>query len=434
MSKRGSLDDRSKEDVLFRLTPVQESDYAVLYQWFSDPTELHLWSRIRKLVSFGEFVGDMKRRTEWGVVAIGRGGKTETPLALCELYDFSIADGTSSSLVYLAKQQRNMGFGILAVVEFFLYAFMAYPLRKIYGDTYEFNQRATVLVLGGGFRELGRFKKHIWWRDRYWDHIKYDMPRERFEEIVQLLLGSWSLGKGQPPQGFTQGHGQRLLLDLITLPFESGESGLGHDEEGEARGSLQEVAAMKRYLLSLAILVGGFTWIVMGAPVWSGVSLLEESEPAPLTTPSPTESPEKDLAVKQLLSQNDAVEAILAGREEGRDYWIRIDYVYEYMEARNTGEKPIAMVNIYFDPPVSFAGNVPTASDPCKGHRGADERLDPNDPCINEAPTYSTVHREFKESRGIVAKIDLRLGEVVDVFELGPAPYEIEDAKRGYAK
>jgi hypothetical protein len=138
--------------------------------------------------------------------------------------------------------------------------------------------------------------------------------------------------------------------------------------------------------------------------------------------------------VKQLLSQDDVVKAILAGREEGRDYWIRIDYVYEYREARNTGEKPIAMVNIYFDPPVSFAGDVPTKSDPCKGHRKGDERLAPDDPCMKETPKYSKIHREFTGAQAIVAQVDLRREEVVDIFQGAPVPSEIEDAKGRYTE
>ena len=189
---------------------------------------------------------------------------------------------------------------------------------------------------------------------------------------------------------------------------------------------------MKRYAISLAILILGVFWIGVGAPVWGGVKLLEESEPAPRTAASPTESPEKDAQVREILSQNDAIKGILAGREQGRDYWTKIDYVYPYAEPKSTGEKPIAMVNMFFDPPVSWAGEVPTKSNPCQGHY-QDDWLDPNDPCRNEPPQYGTGHAQFSATQGITAEVDLRRGQVVEVFEVGGSPLEIRDAQRGYA-
>lgn len=153
-----------------------------------------------------------------------------------------------------------------------------------------------------------------------------------------------------------------------------------------------------------------------------------------LTTPEPTPSPERDVKVKEILSGTEAIKAMLAGREEGRDYWIRISYVYEYMEAANTGDKPIAMVHIYFDPPVSYTGDVPLMSDPCSGRRGPDERLDPDDPCMSQPKEYGSSYRSFTDAQGIVAQVDLPRGEVVEVFQAPVAVEEMEDIKRRYGQ
>ncbi|MGQ9571815.1 MAG: hypothetical protein ACUVV3_01285 [Dehalococcoidia bacterium] len=195
---------------------------------------------------------------------------------------------------------------------------------------------------------------------------------------------------------------------------------------------------MKRYALSLAILALGLFWVSVGAPVWGGQSLLEPSEPPPAATPDdddPAELAEKDAEVRDILSGDETIKALLAGRTEGRDYWIRISYVYEYMEAANTGEKPIAMVNIYFDPPLSYAGEVPViASDPCKGRRGADERLDPDDPCMREPKEYSSDYRTFTDAQGIVARVELPRRQVVDVFQVPVHPTEMADIQRSYGQ
>lgn len=190
---------------------------------------------------------------------------------------------------------------------------------------------------------------------------------------------------------------------------------------------------MKRYALSLAILILGIFWIGVGAPVWGGINLLEESEPTPSTTAAPTESPEKDAQVREILFQNDAVKGILAGREEARDYWLRIDYGYGYYEdAKDTDEKPMAMVNMYFDPPVSWNGQVPIRSSPCQTHY-QDDWLDPNDPCRNELPQFGAGYREFSQAQGIAAEVDLRRGQVVQVFEVPVTPDEMKDAQKRYA-
>jgi len=137
----------------------------------------------------------------------------------------------------------------------------------------------------------------------------------------------------------------------------------------------------------------------------------------------------------EIVLQEKAIEGMLADREEGRDYWIRIGYVYEHREAANTGEKPIAMVHMYFDPPISYEGEFPVIlSDPCSGRRGADERLDPDDPCMNEPKEYGRVHGGPVDAQSIVLTVDLRRGEVVGVFQAPVTVEEIEDTQRRYGQ
>jgi hypothetical protein len=197
---------------------------------------------------------------------------------------------------------------------------------------------------------------------------------------------------------------------------------------------------MKRYVVSLAILIVGLFWVSVGAPVWGGQSLLEPSRPTPQATPDPYDptlfpySPERDARVTEILSKTEAVNGMLAGRELGRDYWIRVSYVYDYKEARNSGEKPIAMVDIYFDPPLSFSGEVPVYSDPCSGHYGEDERLEPDDPCMAAPKEYGSAHQSFTDAQVITTEVDLRRGEVVQVFQSPTSASSMEYIKGRYAR
>jgi len=135
----------------------------------------------------------------------------------------------------------------------------------------------------------------------------------------------------------------------------------------------------------------------------------------PAQHPEPA-SPERIAELARALCGEDAVKALVAGRAAGRDLWIRVSYVYEYREANNSGEFPIAMVNFYFDPPVSYIGEVPVETDPCTGHYGDDERLDPDDPCMDAPHEYGRRQDEFAGATGVVAQVDFRRGGVVELF------------------
>ena len=203
---------------------------------------------------------------------------------------------------------------------------------------------------------------------------------------------------------------------------------------------------MPRFVVLLVIAAGLGIALVMAACASQGdpddtttVDAEHVADPECLTTigtefpaqhPAPA-SPERIAELTRILCGDDAVKAILAGRELGRDLWVRISYVYEHMEALNTGEKPIAMVNLYFDPPVSYTGEVPEIiSDPCWGRRGADERLDSDDPCMDAPREYGRQHRVFAGETGVVAEVDFRRDEVVSLFSaIGVAPEEMADIR-----
>ena len=163
--------------------------------------------------------------------------------------------------------------------------------------------------------------------------------------------------------------------------------------------------------------------------------LADEASNGTVETIEPTTSPSAtDARVKEILFEDGAIKAMLAGREEGRDYWIRISYVYEHRGIGNYGEKPIAMVDIYFDPPLSYAGELPAImSDPCAGH-GVEGWLDPDDPCVDEPKEYGSAYRSFTDARCVTAQVNLPGGEVVTVFQSPVSQDDMEDIQRRYGQ
>jgi hypothetical protein len=191
---------------------------------------------------------------------------------------------------------------------------------------------------------------------------------------------------------------------------------------------------------SKGVLLGiiGLLALAVSAAVW-GISNLPASTPPTVPgssfTPYPTESPEKVAQIRDILFANEAVKGILAGRNEGRDYWMRIDMIFEHADVENTGEPPIAAVQMYFEPPVSWEGEVPTWSDPCKGHYDDDGwLLDKNDPCLNEPRQYGTRQYQLNNANTVHTFVDLRVEQVVRLLGGGGAfPDEIRQAKKEYA-
>ena len=173
----------------------------------------------------------------------------------------------------------------------------------------------------------------------------------------------------------------------------------------------------------------------VAAAVAAAGCLADEASNGTVETIEPTTSPSAtDARVKEILFENEVIKAMVAGREEGRDYWIRISYVYEHRGIGNYGEKPIAMVDIYFDPPLSYAGELPAImSDPCAGH-GVEGWLDPDDPCVDEPKEYGSAYRSFTDARCVTAQVNLPGGEVVTVFQSPVSQDDMEDIQRRYGQ
>ena len=135
--------------------------------------------------------------------------------------------------------------------------------------------------------------------------------------------------------------------------------------------------------------------------------------------PTPTIPPERDALAKEIAFGSEAVRALIAGRQEGRDYWIVISHVYHHGRGtQDVGERPLAMLDFYFEVPVSYAGEVPTIIfDPCDSRLDDSGNLiDPNDPCIDEPDEYGTRHLEFANVQHVTVEVNFPLGEVVELF------------------
>lgn len=146
---------------------------------------------------------------------------------------------------------------------------------------------------------------------------------------------------------------------------------------------------------------------------------------ATLSASRPT-SPPPDPAVRELLIANDVVRQLLGDGEEREDFWLIIDAIPAGSPHGDVG----GMAVIVFGEPVSYAGLVPTRSDPCSGHYGLDERVDPDDPCLDEPREYGAREVEFTDVRVVHTQVDTGRGGVVWLFPDDTPDHIVEDMIR----
>lgn len=185
---------------------------------------------------------------------------------------------------------------------------------------------------------------------------------------------------------------------------------------------------MLRYIVSLAILVIGLGWLAVGAPVGgtfddvmaqisdgpavvpAGVEACDISEPGCLERQPDPPPRHTDQRITDLLAREEIPRTFLADLAEGTDYWTNFT-IFEPSHGDN-----VAMIELVFARPVSFEGDVPSASAPCDGV--GDEGDVPEDhPCLEAPREYSERTIAFS-GRVIHLQVDLDRGEVINVSPL----------------
>src|SRR4030042_2279377 len=161
------------DEGILSLPSIRDEDLPILYEWFSGTEETHLWTQSRYPRSLEDFAQDMRQRMQTGIALAIRDTSSGRCIGFGELHEIASREGTAAFLVQIDKEARGAGLGMLSVLEILNYAFSSYPLRKLYADTYEYNILAATLLRVAGVREEGHLRKHLWWRDRYWDLIRW---------------------------------------------------------------------------------------------------------------------------------------------------------------------------------------------------------------------------------------------------------------------
>lgn len=116
--------------------------------------------------------------------------------------------------------------------------------------------------------------------------------------------------------------------------------------------------------------------------------------------------PPPDPAVISIALQHPAIRQIVGSRQVGTDYWVNYSPLLNGSHGANGGT-----VDLVFLHPISFAGQLPSAADPCTGKFGNRERVAANDPCLTKPLIPGAKSVNFTSADGIrLLRIQVHLG------------------------
>ena len=173
------------------LRPIEESDYPVLHKWRNEFRFISLFSARREVVSFENFVKEIKREFERNrhlQFIIERRDKN-IPVGTIFSFNFNQIDGYIFINVYIDSLHENRGYGVEAIILLAHYLFLFLPIRKICFEVFGYNQLSLSTMRSGelyGFYEEGRFKEHRFFEGKYHDVFRFAVYRDSMEKITNI--------------------------------------------------------------------------------------------------------------------------------------------------------------------------------------------------------------------------------------------------------
>ncbi len=173
------------------LRPVGVEDAALFAKWRSDLDQLPRWAGSRRVLSPAELAADFDRMLAGNMTLIAVSKRTLESFGFVQAYNFAPDLGWAYLLVYYDPGARTPATSLEATYLFGEYLFSAFPLRKLDAEIFEYNDDVLAQLARVGWKEEGRFREHIWYRDRYWALVRVALFREQWNqhrEHVKFLV------------------------------------------------------------------------------------------------------------------------------------------------------------------------------------------------------------------------------------------------------
>lgn len=175
------------------LRPVQREDLPLLYQWRIDPQSLYLWSALRRLPSFDEFVQEMEQLATSTNYFVAEDALSSRLIGFVYAYNSSAIDGFAFFSLFIVEEFRSRLRGAEVGLLFLNYMFTYYNLRKMYAEVYEFNDMSRRTLTTAGFRQEGHCPGHLLYDSRYWALDRFALYRDDWATLkcrLRRLFGA----------------------------------------------------------------------------------------------------------------------------------------------------------------------------------------------------------------------------------------------------
>jgi RimJ/RimL family protein N-acetyltransferase len=176
------------------LRPVSRADFPAMFRWRVDrhntPSAL-----AKHVPMFEQFTVDMDRVLRQTVAFLVVDKASTQAIGYVQAYNLNLEQGWCYVLFYLEAPYRGSTHAAEAQAAFLDQLFETWGLRKVYADVFEFNADSLKPAMSGGFVEEACLRQHLWLDDRYWDLIRFALPRESWLERREQVLFLSKVGR-----------------------------------------------------------------------------------------------------------------------------------------------------------------------------------------------------------------------------------------------
>ena len=180
------LNIRSIQGRVTALRPVNRPDFPTFYDWRSQLAVSPTWTtNFRRVVRFEEFVNETDAWLRESVTMMAVDRQTGVPVGFARAYHLNLVDGWVYVQGFIDEAHRLSLHTAETTILFGTYLFQQFPLRKICSEVFAFNEPVLRMHRKVGFRECGKLRDHIWYRDRYWDLVQFELFRDDWDEATR---------------------------------------------------------------------------------------------------------------------------------------------------------------------------------------------------------------------------------------------------------
>lgn len=119
-----------------------------------------------------------------------KNAETRSLIGFIYSYEYSSIDLHCRVCCFLDAHYRDVGIGAVCTMKFVDELFSKYPLRKVYADIYDYNERSLKSIRDAGFTEEVCLKDYRFYNGKYYDMHTLALDREKFYDVFKKILNS----------------------------------------------------------------------------------------------------------------------------------------------------------------------------------------------------------------------------------------------------